>query len=232
MTVLHPVQTIKDWPKDDQPQEKLRHQGLTVLSDAELLALLLRTGHAATGQNALDLARALLIRFGGLCHLAGREVCEFCVVPGIGPVKAAQILAAIELGKRLDTPDPDRIAFGSSTEVANYFIPRMRDLKKEVFKVLLLDARNKLIKEVTVSEGSLTASLAHPRETFRAAILECAASVIVVHNHPSSCVEPSQEDLAITKQLMDAGKLIDIRVLDHIIVGHRTFTSFASKGLI
>ncbi|MBI4550919.1 MAG: DNA repair protein RadC [Candidatus Latescibacteria bacterium] len=224
--------TIKDWPEDDRPREKLIKCGPGTLSDAELLAILLRTGDAATGRNALDIARDLLKRFGGLRHAAGREISELCEVPGIGPVKAAQVKAAVEVGRRLEAPDVERVAFGSSAEVANYFIPRLRDLKKEVFKVVLLDARNKLIKEMTVSEGSLTASIVHPREVFKPAILESAAAVIFVHNHPSGDPTPSQDDLKITTQLVEAGRMIDIRVLDHIIVGHRTFTSLASKGLI
>lgn len=232
MTEMRSIVTIKEWPEDDRPREKLIKCGTSVLSDAELLAILLRTGDAATGRNALDIARDLLKRFGGLRNVAGREVRELCEVSGIGPVKAAQVKAAVEVGRRLEGPDVDRVAFGSSTDVANYFLPRLRDLKKEVFKVLLLDARNKLIKEVTISEGSLTASIVHPREVFKPAILESAAAVIFVHNHPSGDPTPSQDDLKITAQLVEAGRMIDIRVLDHIIVGHRTFTSLASKGLI
>lgn len=232
MTVLKAVLTMKDWPKDDQPLEKLLTVGTSGLSDAELIAIVLRTGEPANGRNALDIARVLLIQFGGVHELAGRAIREICTVPGIGQRKAAELLAALELGKRAYAPTVERIPFASSSDVANYFLPRMRDLKKEVFKVLLLDARNKLIKEVTVSEGSLTASIVHPREVFRCAIMEAAAAVILVHNHPSGDETPSHDDIAITKQLVEAGKLIDIRVLDHIIVGHRTFTSLAAKGLI
>ena len=234
---LFPVPTrqvlmIKDWPKDDQPLQKLVQSGTTGLSDAELIAILLRTGHKPTDQTALDIARRLIMQYRGLHHLAGRETSELCHVTGITQTKATQLLAAIELGKRVNTPVMERVEFGSSSDVAKYYIPRMRDRKQEVFKVVLLDARNKLIKEVTVSEGSLTASIVHPREVYRAAIIECAASVIFVHNHPSGSPEPSQDDLKITTQLVEAGRFIDIRVLDHIIVGNRTFTSLASKGLI
>jgi DNA repair protein RadC len=232
MTGLGAVTTIKDWPDEERPRERLFRFGAHTLSDAELVAILLRTGDAASGQNALDMARALLNRFGGLRGLAGREVQELCRMQGMGFVKAAQVAAAIEIGRRLEAPDIDRVSFTSSVDVARYFSPRLRDLKKEVFIVLLLDARNRLIRSVTVSEGSLTSSIVHPREVFKPAILESAASVIFLHNHPSGDPAPSQDDLKITAQLVEAGRLIDIRVLDHIIIGHRSFVSLAGKGLI
>jgi len=156
----------------------------------------------------------------------------FCSIKGVGQVKAAQVVAAIEVGRRLEASDIERVAFGSSSEVAQLYMPRLRDHRKEVFMVLLLDARNRLINEATVSEGSLTASIVHPREVFKPAILESAASVLFLHNHPSGDPTPSQEDLNITRQLVEAGRMIDIRVLDHIIVGDHTFTSLAGKGLI
>ena len=226
------VLMIKDWPKDDQPLQKLAQSGTSGLSDAELIAILLRTGHRPTDQTALDIARQLIMQYGGLHQLAGRATSELCRVTGITQTKANHILAAIELGKRVNTPVMERVAFGSSGDVAEYYMPRMRDRKQEVFKVVLLDARNKLIKEVTVSEGSLTASIVHPREVFKPAIIESAASVIFVHNHPSGDATPSQDDLKITTQLVEAGRFIDIRVLDHIIVGGDSFTSLASKGLM
>ena len=146
--------------------------------------------------------------------------------------EAAQIAAAVEIGRRLEAPPLDRVSFISSTDVAQYFIPRLRDLHKEVFMVLLLDARNCLIRGVTISVGSLTASIVHPREVFKPAILDSAASVIFIHNHPSGDPTPSQDDLKITSQLVEAGRMIDIRVLDHIIIGRGSFTSLAGKGFI
>lgn len=232
MTEPRTLITVKDWPTDDRPRERLIKYGAHTLSDTELIALLLRTGDAATGRNVLDIARDLLTVSGGLRQLAGREIQELCRTPGVGLAKAAQIHAAVEIGRRLEAPDIDRVAFSSSTDVANFFMPRLRDLKREIFKVLLLDARNRLIRDVTVSEGSLTASIVHPREVFRPAILESAASVIFLHNHPSGDPTPSKDDLKITAQLVDAGNMLDIRVLDHIILGHRTFTSLAGKGLL
>ncbi|MBT5874337.1 MAG: DNA repair protein RadC [Candidatus Latescibacteria bacterium] len=223
---------IKDWSEQDRPRERLLRFGAMSLTDSELLAILLRTGDATTGRNALDIARDLLNHFGGLRQMSTRDSQELCAIRGVGQVKASQMAAAIEIGRRLEAPDIDRIAFGSSTEVAQYYIPRFRDHRKEVFIVLLLDARNRLINEVTVSEGSLTASIVHPREVYKPAILESAASVIFMHNHPSGDPTPSQDDLKVTRQLVEAGRMIDIRVLDHIILGNTDFTSLAGKGLI
>ena len=206
--------------------------GVHTLSDSELLALLIRTGDASQGKNALEITRALVRHVGGLHRLADRNIRELCLVRGVGPVKAAQIAAAVEIGRRLEAPPLDRVSFISSTDVAQYFIPRLRDLHKEVFMVLLLDARNCLIRGVTISVGSLTASIVHPREVFKPAILDSAASVIFIHNHPSGDPTPSQDDLKITSQLVEAGRMIDIRVLDHVIIGRGSFTSLAGKGFI
>ena len=232
MTVVKTALAIRDWPKDDQPDEKLKRWGVQNLSDAELLALLLRTGNGSLGMNILDVARQFLVQCGGLHALSGREFRELSQIAGIGQTKAMQILCAVELSKRIQTPKIEEVAFNSSAEVANYFMPRLRDLKKEIFIVILLDARNKLIKVETVSEGSLTASIVHPREVFKPAILESAASVIFIHNHPSGDPTPSQDDLKVTNQLVEVGRLMDIRVLDHVIVGSRNFTSLAGKGLM
>ena len=232
MTELQAGLAIKDWPEEDRPRERLMKSGVHTLSDSELLALLIRTGDASQGKNALEITRALLRHVGGLHRLADRNIRELCLVRGVGPVKAAQIAAAVEIGRRLEAPPLDRVSFISSTDVAQYFIPRLRDLHKEVFMVLLLDARNCLIRGVTISVGSLTASIVHPREVFKPAILDSAASVIFIHNHPSGDPTPSQDDLKITSQLVESGRMIDIRVLDHIIIGRGSFTSLAGKGFI
>jgi DNA repair protein RadC len=232
MTSLAAALSIRDWPKDDQPVEKLTRSGPEGLSDTELLAILIRTGHKASGQNPLDIARRIVMHFQGLSHLASRELTEISRITGMSRRKAAQVLAAIELGRRVNTPTPDRIAFSSSVDVGRHYVPKLQHRKQEVFKVLLLDARNRLIKEVTVSEGTLTASIVHPREVFKPAVIESAASVIVLHNHPSGDPTPSPDDLRITQQLVEAGAILDIRVLDHIIVGHDDFLSMAGKGLI
>lgn len=232
MTEFHAVTKIKDWPEEDRPRERLMKSGAHTLSDSELVALLIRTGNASQGKNALEIARALLQHVGGLHRLAKRDIRELCLVRGVGPVKASQISAAVEIGKRLEAPPLERISFVSSADVARYFMPRLRDLHKEVFMVLLLDARNCLIRGVTISVGSLTASIVHPREVFKPAILDSAASVIFIHNHPSGDPTPSQDDLKITSQLVEAGQMIDIRVLDHLIIGRGAFTSLAGKGLM
>ena len=232
MTDLQGVTPIRDWPEDEKPRERLLKYGIHTLSDTELIALLLRTGNGAGGRDVIEISRQLLQHFGGLRHLASRELSELCQVSGVGPVKAAQIASAIEIGRRLEAQDMEQKSFVSSTDVARYFMPRLRDLRKEIFMVLMLDARNCLIRGVTVSVGSLTASIVHPREVFKPAILDSAASVIFVHNHPSGDPTPSQDDLKITAQLVDAGQMIDIKVLDHIIIGRKSFTSLAGKGLI
>ena len=177
-------------------------------------------------------ACTLLDRCGSLRNLGARDPVEFAQVDGIGKAKAAALAAALEIGRRAQTADLERQSFVSSTDVARYFMPRLRDLRKEIFLVLMLDARNCLIRGVTVSVGSLTASIVHPREVFKPAILDSAASVIFVHNHPSGDPTPSQDDLKITTQLVDAGQVLDIKVLDHIIIGRKSFTSLAGKGLI
>ena len=229
---MPPVRTIRDWPREDQPVERLLMHGPGILSTTELVAILLQPAHRKADQNALELAREIILTFSGAHELAGRDAGELCRLPGMNRMKAAVLKAAVELGKRISTPDIERVAFGSSTDVAQYYLPRLRDLKHEIFKVLLLDARNQLIKDVTVSEGSLTASIVHPREVFKQAVIESAASVIFIHNHPSGDPTPSNDDLNITAQLVSAGRMIDIRVLDHIIIGNSTFTSLASKGMI
>ena len=206
--------------QDKYPQAN----GFSTVSDTDLLARI--------GGLSRDDAHEVLDRVGGLRHLATTDLEVLVDLPGVGPATAERLLAAVELGRRLEAQDLEQKSFVSSTDVARYFMPRMRDLRKEIFMVLMLDARNCLIRGVTVSVGSLTASIVHPREVFKPAILSSAASVIFVHNHPSGDPTPSQDDLKITAQLVDAGAMMDIKVLDHIIIGRKTFTSLAGKGLI
>jgi len=224
---------IKDWPAADRPREKLLHGGPAVLSDAELLGLILRTGDSRTCTTALDLARKLLIGFGSLRGLAGASVAELCKTPGIGPAKAAEILAVCELSRRFATTSllPGE-RYSSSGEVFRHFHERLRDRKKEVFLTLLLDAKNRVLREILISEGSLNASIVHPREVFVPVVRESAAAVLFVHNHPSGDPTPSREDLELTKRLSEAGALMGVRVLDHIIIGSGRYMSFADQGLI
>ena len=175
----------------------------------------------------------LLTQLEGLRGLANRSLEELCAIPGIGPAKAAQILAAIELGKRaLATPLTEGKRIQGSQHIFQHYYPLLRDIRHEVFKAVLLDAKHMVIRDFTVSQGSLTVSIVHPREVFNLSVRESAAAIIFVHNHPSGDPTPSSDDIKITAQLVEAGKLIDIRVLDHIIVGNKTFTSLASKGLM
>ncbi len=227
------MQRIKDWPEAERPREKLLKNGAETLSDAELLALVLRTGDAASGMSALDHARLLLTRFITLRQLACASVAELCEIKGIGPAKGAEILAVFQLARRFATENlrpGDR--YTSSEEVFRHFHEKLRDHKREIFLALLLDGKNRVIREVQISEGSLTASIVHPREVFAPVVRESAAAVLFVHNHPSGDPTPSREDLEITTRLREAGELMGVRVLDHIIIGSGTYVSFADRGLI
>ncbi len=224
---------IKDWPQDERPREKLLKKGAEALSDAELLALVLRTGDASSRSSALDHARLLLSRFESLRKLASASTAELCEVKGIGPAKAAEIQAVFEISRRFGVEGMrtgDR--YTCSSEVFRHYHERLRDRKKEVFLALLLDSKNRLIREVQVSEGSLTASIVHPREVFAPVVRESAAAVLFVHNHPSGDPTPSREDLDITERLRQAGDLMGVRVLDHIIIGSGAYVSFVDRGLM
>ena len=227
------MRTIKDWPEAERPREKLLDKGPEALSDAELLALVLRTGDAATRMSALDHARLLLGRFGSLRELAAASVAELCDLKGIGPAKAAELKAVFELARRFGTValrQGDR--YTCSQEVFQHFHEQLRDRKKEVFLALLLDSKNRVIRQVQVSEGSLTASIVHPREVFAPVVRESAAAVLFVHNHPSGDPTPSREDVEITTRLREAGELMGVRVLDHIIIGSGDYVSFVDRGLM
>lgn len=222
---------IPEWPEDERPRERLIRHGAEKLSDAELLAILLRTGDK--DDTAIDLARHLIHKFGSFRGLDSRSVSELCQVKGVGPAKAAQIKAAIELGKRLfieSSKIKDKIQ--CSEDVYKRVGPYLRDLNKEVFKVLLLTTRNNIILEKTLFEGSLTESVVSPREVIKEAIGESAAAVIFVHNHPSGDPSPSEEDKRVTTQLKGACELMGITVLDHIIIGEDRYFSFADNGMI
>ena len=173
----------------------------------------------------------LLQHLGGLQGLSNRGIQELCAVPGIGLAKVAQIKAAIELGKRvLSTPLTTGTVITQSQTVFDHYYPLLRDLRRELFKVILLDAKHAVIREKTVSEGSLTSSLVHPREVFNEAVRESAAAVIFLHNHPSGDPKPSKEDRALTARLQEAGDILGVQVLDHVIVGDGRYVSFADEG--
>ncbi len=219
--------SIKDWPDG----ERLLRDGAHSLTVAQLLAIILRTGGG--GKSALDLAIEVLKTFGELRKIEMASLIEFMSIEGMGKAKVAQVKAAFELGRRLaEEPFIRGPAFSSGHDVYLYYHGRLKNLKKEVFYCLMLDAKNRRLKDYRISEGTLTNSLIHPREAFKDAIKESAASVIFVHNHPSGDPGPSREDILITERLVNVGDLIGIRVLDHIIVGDGKYTSMRETGYI
>ena len=225
--------SIKCWPLPERPREKLLRQGAEALSDAELLALVLRTGCSSSQQSALDQARELLRVFENLNRLAEAVSSELRQIPGIGPAKAAELLAVFELSRRLSSFSLEPgTRLQSAADVYHHLHARMRPLKREQFHLLLLDCKHRIIRELMISEGSLTASIVHPREVFKPIIRESAAAVIMVHNHPSGDPEPSREDVSLTQRMHQAGELMGIRVLDHVIIGHDRFTSLSELGLL
>jgi len=222
---------ITRWPKNERPRERLLQHGSQYLTEAELLGILI--GKGTRKKTAVDLARELLDRYGSLQRLFSCSPSELTAVKGIGSAKAAIVSAAFELVRRIQSQkNAGKPSFKRSSDVANQYIPLMRDLRKEVFKVLLLNRANRLIKEVFISEGTLDASIVHPRDVFREALLESAAGVILIHNHPSGNPSPSEEDLRITKQLVEAGRLLGIKVYDHIILAGESHRSLADEGLL
>ncbi len=225
---------IKDWPEDERPREKLLKRGAAALSDAELLALVLRTGDAAAGKSAIDLGRELLERFdGNLRELAKAELNELQQIKGLGLAKAASIKAAFTLGSRFQARRLETLErFTSPAQVFDFFHHELRDNRKELFLILLLDGKNRITRKVQVSEGSLNQSIVHPREVFAPAVRESAAAVIFIHNHPSGDPAPSREDREITRRLKEAGEILGIKVLDHIIIGDGAYFSFVESGLL
>ncbi|MCG3115683.1 MAG: DNA repair protein RadC [Candidatus Manganitrophus sp. SA1] len=222
---------IKDWPAGERPRERLIKEGPQVLSDAQLLAILLRTG--SDQANAVQLAIGLLDQFHELNNFANLSIKELCSIRGIGPAKAAQLKAAFELGRRsLVPPVSQRTKIHSSQDIFRHFSPTFRHLKKEIFKIVLLDQKNKIIRDVLVSEGSLTLTVVHPREVFNPAVRDSAASVVFLHNHPSGDPTPSSEDRELTRRLVAAGDLMGIQVLDHLIIGEDQYFSFSDAGYI
>ena len=223
--------SIRDWPKEERPRERLFAQGAESLSDAELVAILLVSGSAPSGLSALDCARTLLQRYVSLRNVFKLSCSELCQIPGIGPGKASRILAAMEIARRVVNHKKEQgVSFNVSQDVFDRYAIRLRDEKQEIFTVILLDSKNRLIKDEIISKGSLNHSFVHPREVFRQAIRESAASVIFIHNHPSGDPDPSREDISLTGQLVDAGDLLGIRVLDHIIIGEGAYYSFCDQG--
>ena len=221
MTVM-----VRDLPKEERPREKLIQRGAASLSDTELLAILLRTGTSSV--SVLHLAEEVLTKYQdrGLVSIMNISPQEIASVHGVGLAKAATIVAAVELGRRLSTRAAQKLEkIEGPEDVARYASPLLRFEQKEHFLVMLLDVRNRVLAMPTISIGSLTASVAHPREIFREAIRYSAANMILIHNHPSGDPTPSREDIQITKQMMKAGEIMGIPVLDHIIIAGDGFLS-------
>ncbi|HLC33987.1 MAG TPA: DNA repair protein RadC [Anaerolineales bacterium] len=221
---------IRDLPAQDRPRERLIALGPQALSHAELLALLVRVG--ARGRSAIQVGQDLLQRIGGLAGLQRAVPAELCRLPGVGPSKACTLLAAIELGRRIASlPPEDRPSVASPAQAAALVQYEMSALDQEHLRVLLLDTRNRLVRIAEVYRGSLNTSLVRIGEVFREALRHNAAGLIVVHNHPSGDPSPSPEDVALTRSLVEAGKLLDLQVLDHLIIGQGRFVSLRERGL-
>ena len=222
---------IIDWPLHERPREKLILRGPQALSDAELLAIFLRTGVA--GKSAVDIARDLLVRFGSLRDLlaAGQE--ELCEAPGLGQAKYAQLQACLEMGRRFLA---ERLARGelltSTEDTKNFLQAQLRDRRQEVFCVLFLDTRHRVLAFEELFQGTLNGTAVYPREVVKRALEHNAGAVILAHNHPSGVAEPSRADELLTTRLRDALALVDIRLLDHLVVGDGEMVSFSDRGLL
>ncbi len=225
-----PTYRITDLAADERPRERLAHLGAQSLSTAELLAILLRVGVA--GENAVQVGQRLLGTFGGLLGLHRLSFDELCNQHGIGEAKAAQIKAAIELGRRLSLESPEeRPMINSPADAAALVVYEMSALEQEHLRVILLDTRNRVLEIVEVYKGSVNSSQVHVGELFKAAIRRNAASLIIVHNHPSGDPTPSPDDVAVTRAALQAGKLLDVPVLDHMVIGQGRWVSLKERGL-
>jgi len=222
---------IRDWPEAERPREKLLRRGAAALSDAELLAILLRTGVA--GKTAVDLARELLTAFGGLRPLLDAGQQQFCQQHGLGTARYAQLQAVLEMTRRHLQAQLQRAdALENPAASRDFLTSRLRHLPHEVFACLFLDNRHRMIEFEELFRGTIDGASVHPREVVRRALHHNAAALILAHNHPSGVTEPSRADRQLTRRLTDALALVDIRVLDHIVVGEGEGVSFAERGLI
>ena len=223
--------SIRNWPEDDRPREKLLKHGEHVLSNAELLAILIRTG--TTGKSAIDLGRELLNKFKSLRAMSGVDISEFKEIAGLKEAKIAQLKAAIELGRRMMSEEK---AFHgvvkSSADVVDFLMPLMRDLTKELFKILLLDKGNRVSEVIDVDLGTVDRVNPSVRDILITALKYQAPSMIVAHNHPSGNIKPSEADKRLTKDLVKAALAMELRIFDHVIIGENSYFSFADEGLI
>ncbi|MBW7454827.1 DNA repair protein RadC [Paenibacillus sepulcri] len=220
---------LRDVPNEDRPRERLMTVGAEALSHAELLAILLRTG--TKSESAVLLASRILKECGSLYGLVDMSIDELTAIRGIGPAKAVQLRAGIELGRRLArSQQNETLTIRKPSDAANFMMEELRYLKKEHFVCLFLNTKNHVIHRETLSVGTLNASLVHPREVFRAAIKCSSASIICLHNHPSGDPTPSPEDITLTRRLVEAGELVGIDVLDHLVIGDNRFISLKEQG--
>jgi DNA repair protein RadC len=218
------------WPRDDRPREKLLKRGSRSLTNTELLAILLRTG--VRGESAVDLARRIMRKFRTFRNLSTADASQWKGFKGLGPAKIAQIKAALEIGRRFreDEINQKKPKIRTAEDVVEILAPRMRDLKKEIFKVLLLNARNRVIDIIEITEGTVNQAAPMIREVFERSLKSYAVSIICVHNHPSGRPQPSNDDRRFTMDLSLAGKVLQVKVLDHIIIGDGEYFSFADQG--
>ncbi|WP_223154988.1 RadC family protein [Alkalibacillus aidingensis] len=222
---------IRDVPKDERPRERLIQSGPRALSNQELIAILIGSG--TKGNSALSLATRVLKHFEGLSLLRDATITELKMINGIGTAKAVQLLAGIELGKRIQSYKlSDQYTIRSPEDGANFLMEDMRGLKQEHFVCLYLDTKNRIIHRQTIFIGSLNSSIVHPREVYKEAIKRSAASIICAHNHPSGDPSPSNEDIHVTRRLVESGKMIGIELLDHLVIGDHKYISLKEKGYL
>ena len=222
--------TIHDLPAGDRPRERLQYSGAGALSNAELLAILLRTGRK--GENALHMAQRLLATYRGLSGLAQASFGDLARQPGVGAAKTAQVQAALEIGRRLLIASPDeRPLVASPADAANLLLPEMGLLEQEHLRTLLLDSKHRVLASPTIYVGNVNTSVIRVSELFREAVRQNCPAIIVAHNHPSGDPTPSPDDVRVTEQIVQAGKLLDIEVLDHLIIGRQRFVSLKERGL-
>lgn len=222
---------IKDYRKEERPRERFLHDGAESLSNQELLAILLRTG--TKSESVIDVANRIIHVFEGLRLLKEASVEELTSIKGIGEAKAIQLLASVELGRRIHCQNQlERYVIRSPEDGANYCMEEMRFLSQEHFVCLYLNTKNEVLHKRTIFIGSLNASIVHPREVYKEAFRRSAASIICLHNHPSGDPTPSREDIEVTKRLVECGKIIGIDLLDHIIIGEQKYVSLKEKGYI
>jgi len=223
--------SIKEWAKDDRPREKLLSIGVQALSDAELLAILLRNGSKT--RSVMEIARELMQRSGGkLNNLSRFSLKEMQEIDGMGEAKAILLQAGLELGRRMETGGPEQLQMVSSEDVANYLKAHLQDYRIEVFGVIFLNRANRVVHFEIVSQGGITATVVDPRIVIRKALDQQAVGLILCHNHPSGNLKPSLADKSLTRKLMEAAAFFDIRVIDHLIITKNGYTSFADEGLI